>query len=276
MTKQDKIQVYLAEPIKIGDDIDVCGLNHNDRTQYTTVKVKDIRNNIPYFKRYYNSNELTAAIDYKKDTHKIGVNPFPEKAWNSQLRIVNFSLDSILHSIGFERNKRKLKATDINGTISIPELNWNPHITNSDGEEISYQRDFVWSVNDNQLLIESIYNNLDIGKIIVRKRSWKWIETRVNNNQIENTAFKDIVDGKQRLNAILEFVHDKFADLHGNYFSELSDKAHRTFYNFSAVAFGEIGESATDEDVKNIFLNINFTGRVMTQEHINFVKSIQV
>lgn len=35
-------------------------------------------------------------------------------------------------------------------------------------------------------------------------------------------------------------------------------------------------EEATDEDVQSVFLNVNFTGKPMSQEHIEFVKSIKI
>ena len=37
-------------------------------------------------------------------------------------------------------------------------------------------------------------------------------------------CFKDLVDGKQRLNAIVDFVQDKYTDSFGNYYSDLSEK----------------------------------------------------
>lgn len=34
------------------------------------------------------------------------------------------------------------------------------------------------------------------------------------------------------------------------------------------------GEKATDEDVIETFLMVNFTGKIMSQEHIDYVKEI--
>lgn len=56
----------------------------------------------------------------------------------------------------------------------------------------SYQRDSVWSVNDSQTLIDSILRGIPIPSIIL--------------TQIEGGDYLQIVDGKQRLTAILRFI----------------------------------------------------------------------
>ena len=84
-----------------------------------------------------------------------------------------------------------------------------------------------------------------------------------------------IVDGKQRLNALIRFVCDKFKDLHGNYFSDLSDWAKNEFLDSMVLSYAELGETATDKDVIETFLGVNHTGTPMAKEHIESVKSIQ-
>ena len=56
----------------------------------------------------------------------------------------------------------------------------------------SYQRDSVWSISDSQLLIDSILRGIPIPSIIL--------------NQLEEDRKLQIVDGKQRLTAILRFI----------------------------------------------------------------------
>ena len=284
--KEELIKDYLAEPLKIGDKVYVYKSKFSDYT---------ILDNIDRTKTYYtkiisvnDDNTLTVKFDgYRENTNiipdfiaekcvlHIGYNPFSKKCWNTEVRFSAFALESILYNIGFDKRIKVFK-TEKFGEVEIPELNWNPVIVNSDGNEISYQRDFVWSLNEKQLLIESIYNNIEIGKIIIRKRSWDYVENRVKCGIIENTSFKDIVDGKQRLNAILGFVMNEFPDLNGFYFKDLSNSAQNNFMNFQSVSYGEIGENATDKTVQVIFLNINFAGVQMSKEHIDFVKSIKL
>ena len=92
----------------------------------------------------------------------------------------------------------------MNGKI-VNELNWNPYIYNRDNIKEYYQRPFCWTLEDNQLLIESIYNGIECGRILVRLRGWKFLENLSTTDETE-LAFKDIVDGKQRLNAIKSFM----------------------------------------------------------------------
>lgn len=56
----------------------------------------------------------------------------------------------------------------------------------------SYQRDSVWSISDSQLLIDSILRGIPIPSIIL--------------NQLREDRKLQIVDGKQRLTAILRFI----------------------------------------------------------------------
>jgi hypothetical protein len=86
----------------------------------------------------------------------------------------------------------------------------------------------------------------------------------------------DCVDGKQRFFAILEFLQNKYPDSHGNYWNDLSPKAQRRFLDFANLSYGELGENATDEDVIDNFLTLNFTGVPMSREHIEYVKSFNM
>ena len=246
------------------------------KTYYTKIiSVNDDNTLTVKFDGYRENTNIIPDFIAEKCVLHIGYNPFSKKCWNTEVRFSAFALESILYNIGFDKRIKVFK-TEKFGEVEIPELNWNPVIVNSDGNEISYQRDFVWSLNEKQLLIESIYNNIEIGKIIIRKRSWDYVENRVKCGIIENTSFKDIVDGKQRLNAILGFVMNEFPDLNGFYFKDLSNSAQNNFMNFQSVSYGEIGENATDKTVQVIFLNINFAGVQMSKEHIDFVKSIKL
>lgn len=277
MNKQELIDKFLSEPVKEGDSVTVKGLGSQDKESWngrSTEVLKVNKDGSILIQEYgYGSPTKVEKENYRKTTNHIGADPFPNKPWNSKLRIVAYTLDSIIHACGYERRKRAYKFDTIN-EIEVPELNWNPFFVDQKGNEVVYQRDFCWTLEQKQLLIESIYNNIDIGKIVIRLHSYDWVKKRVLAGKV--ASFKDIVDGKQRLNAILGFINGDFADLHGNKWDDLSEHAKYKFGDFMSVAYGEIGEDATDEDVKAIFLNVNFSGVKMSQEHIDFVKSIQL
>ena len=276
MNKKELIDQFLLEPVKSGDNVLVRGLGSQDKNAFahsTEVLAVHKDGSISIQEYGYGQRTKVKPEDYRKSVYHVGANPFPNKPWNSKLRIIAFSLDSIMGVCGYDRRKRIYKFDKIN-EVEVPEMNWNPFIVDKSGAEVVYQREFCWTLEQKQLLIESIYNSIDIGKIVVRSRSFDWVKKRVLAGK--QAAFKDIVDGKQRLNAIMGFINGDFSDLHGNKWMDLSDNAQNEFLNFQSIAYGEIGEDAADDDVKAIFLNVNFSGVQMSQEHIDFVKSIQL
>lgn len=206
--------------------------------------------------------------DINKSTYNIGANPFPSDN-SSKLRNLNYMLESIIYDV-IERDRKE--RYEIVAGVKVVEMNWNPYVT-INNEKKYYQRDFVWSLKDKQNLIDSIYNNIECGKIIVRNREWSTVEKLVKSG-ITNVSFKDIVDGKQRLNAILGFVNNEFIDSYGNYWCDLSDKAQNKFLSAQLFSYCYLGDDASDEDVLNQFLKTNFAGVQQSIEHIEFVKSL--
>ena len=61
---------------------------------------------------------------------------------------------------------------------------------------IDYQRDYVWSTKNRSLLIESFIMNIPIPPIFLYERSYSYYE---------------ILDGKQRISAIVDFYNSKYA-----------------------------------------------------------------
>src|ERR1044072_6622009 len=51
-------------------------------------------------------------------------------------------------------------------------INFNPYIIDKDGNRQYYQRDLVWTLEQKQLLINSIFNRIEIGKFIFKHLSW--------------------------------------------------------------------------------------------------------
>lgn len=273
MSKQEEISKYMAEPLKKGDKVVILGLGTQDKTQWGyQVIVEDI---LPDNSIIYDGDHVALEHHWKKYDGEIGFDPFPAKRWDAAIRFSGYQLSNILSICGFNYRDGKFEGVDVEG-VNIPELNWDPVLVNSDGDEVRYQRAFCWTLRDKQLLIDSIYNGIEIGKIVIRNREWNYVAKRVKKGLLDNTSFRDIVDGKQRLKAIMDFVSGEFADSEGRYWRDMNKVSQRKFMSCNALSFGEIGEGATDEDVKNVFVNINFAGVPMSQEHIDFVKGIKL
>lgn len=261
MTKQEKIDKYLSEPLKIGDIIYVQGLGSKDKKSwFSSTKVVDIIDNVPYIVEYGSKRAVTEQ--WKKSTIYIGVDPFPKTY--ERIQSINFQLKSIIFQL-YKEDKY-----DINSTAILSSTD-NPFVF-VDGEKKYYQRPLCWTLKDKQLLIESIYNSVDCGKILVRNRSWDELrELQKNGHEL---AWKDIVDGKQRLNAIKSFLGNEYSDLNGNYFEDLSDQAQRKLTNHQLFSYSELSENTKDEEVIRQFLRLNFAGIPQSEEHLNYVKSL--
>lgn len=129
--------------------------------------------------------------------------------------------------------------------------------------EPEYQREFVWSLEDKIALIDSIFNNVDIGKFtFIHYESDKWLETGFGY---------EILDGKQRLRAILDFYEDRFK-YKGKYFSELSYKDRYHFKSYPIVQ--SEARNLTQEQILRYFIILNTNGRIMAKEHLDKVRGM--
>lgn len=276
---QKMVDNFVSDDFKVGDKVDVEGryLYHN-RSQnadaINTVKVVEVKKDSLVVPKGYNDNDTweVSKEHCKRNSFKVGPDPFAEEDWHIKIEKLNMPLSSVV-SMLFESETTSFEGHD--GKIhEIHELNWNPYVKDSEGNFLFYQRDFVWNLEQKQLLIESVYNYLDCGLILVRERSFDYIKKEVKKGNY-NVGFFDIVDGKQRLNALYEFLTNQFKDLHGNYFGDLSKNAKMKFANSFCFTFGKMRYHSTDEDVINSFLNVNFTGTPMCREHIEYVRSLK-
>ena len=186
-----------------------------------------------------------------RPTYRIGANPFIRD--DGTVRTVNFPLGNIItHLIDEGEGKY-----DILG-VKVAQLNWNPYVYDSVGKKEFYQRPFVWNLETKQNLIESIYQNVSCGRILIRERSWDDVENLIKSGETD-VSFFDIVDAKQRLNAVLGFINGEYPDLHGNYYGDLSSNAQHEFRDTQMIGYAEM-KNVSDSDVIRQFLKVNFAG----------------
>jgi len=126
--------------------------------------------------------------------------------------------------------------------------------------DVDYQRDHVWSKADKIALIDSIFNNIEIGKFVFVER----------NLRVKGKLY-EILDGKQRLTAITEFVEDRLK-YRGFYFSELSYHDQYKFTDTN-VSYGYL-ENPSKEAIFETFIKLNTCGKPMASKHINHVKQL--
>jgi hypothetical protein len=126
--------------------------------------------------------------------------------------------------------------------------------------DAEYQREHVWTLEDKVALIESIFNNIDIGKFVF-----------VQRHESTPGKYYQIVDGKQRLTALCEFYEDRFS-YKGVYFSQLSFHDKYKFTNHS-VSYGFL-ENPDTRGIYETFIKMNTCGKPMDHKHIDKVKKL--
>lgn len=276
--RQKLIDELNASVVKVGEIVSVV-LPDAYKKEAVSCKVLNRDGDTLLIKRSdssINKSEYTIGV-YEvvgRATGYVGANPFDET--DDKVRPVAFTFESILFNLDILGDKHsddtKFEKFKMNG-IPVDDLNWNPFIYQN-GKKEYYQRDFVWSLKDKQLLIESIYQGIDCGKLLVRKRGWKELEQMAANGETE-LAFSDIVDGKQRLNTVKEFILGEFMDLDGNFYSDLSAYSQHKFTDHQLFSYSELPDNTLDVSVIRQFLKLNFTGVQQSVEHIKFVKSLK-
>lgn len=124
-----------------------------------------------------------------------------------------------------------------------------------------YQRGYVWDETDKELLLDSIFKNIDIGKfVLIHLSDGDWLERGFSY---------EILDGKQRLSTLIEFYENKLA-YKGKYYNDLSRMDKRAF-NEHQVAVAEVRET-DKKTVLKYFLMLNRTGKSMDESHLTKVE----
>ena len=125
-----------------------------------------------------------------------------------------------------------------------------------------YQRGYVWTQEDKEKLIDSIFNNVDIGKFVFVHR---------RNYSDPDSPLYEVLDGKQRITALCEFYENKFP-YKGKYYNDLSDRDKWHFCDYS-VNVAEV-EQADKATILKYFLMINTGGKAISEEHLHKVRKL--
>ncbi len=126
----------------------------------------------------------------------------------------------------------------------------------------TYQRRKVWGIKDNIRLIETILLDLVIPEIFI----WD-----CETDPVTGKTITHIVDGQQRINAIFEFIQNKFK-LQGKFlisddikkaysdltFSELPDDIKRRIWIYE-ISVVNLNSSFTINEIKTMFYRLNLT-----------------
>ncbi len=158
-------------------------------------------------------------------------------------------------SLSFVRNLNEKK---IDYDVWLPSKNTN------------LQRDFIWELHQKHELIMSILLRRFIPHVSVIQRR--------DSNDYSNSDIYDIIDGKQRLNAMQSFFNNEFTlllDGEEFYFNELPEDYKSVIGGHHIMAFiiyDEPNIDITDQEKIDWFRMINFGG---TQQDINHLEKLK-
>jgi hypothetical protein len=126
--------------------------------------------------------------------------------------------------------------------------------------EPDYQRGHIWTLEDKVALIDSVFNDIEIGKFV-------FIFTGYNKD-----SNYEILDGKQRLTALIEFYEGRFK-YKGKTYYELNRRDQAMFLRFH-ISYARTDEPISNEMKYRYFLRLNTRGKEQDPKHIEYVKSL--
>ena len=194
-----------------------------------------------------------------------------EEGWHKKNDIILYSFEIRLEEFKNAKNYRVKNKWDkiiqrnqnmymdlmhLYNQIMTKEMNLNPF----------YQRDLVWTNEQKKAYIEALFlEKAEIKPTIIL--NWE--------NNDEN--WYKVLDRKQRIYTILEFLNNKYPIFDNILFKDLSESDVK-FITSKEVNYTRIeklnNKNLTDEEKIELFLEINELGTKMSDEHIQKIKSM--
>lgn len=154
----------------------------------------------------------------------------------------------------------------------MEQINWQPSTnsildlqdwTDHDRLEIrpDFQRRLVWGEAAKIMLMDTILKNIPMPKIFV------------SNLVKNNSSYRSVIDGQQRITAILSFIRDEFSlkkpydgEFLNKKFSELPKKIQCNFFRYK-LDYNEIND-ASDDQLREIYSRVNKYSTVLNSQEL--------
>lgn len=234
----------LSEPTilrEVGDVVQFGGIKHTTITEVLDGGM------IYKTHQIVTDNNYGSPVDYERDMYV---------AWSDCVtyRPDDFDYSSLKTFAKRDHLRSSFYNTIVDCLVSMyyRKCNMNP----------TYQRGKVWEYVDKKLLIYSIFNDIEIGK-------FTFVE--IPFDEYVKTGFlTEILDGKQRLSALVDFIEGRF-DYEGVYYRDMS-QSDRSKINSAPVLVAKLHESTTYQQKLEHFLKVNTFGRSQDPAHLDFVR----
>lgn len=186
-------------------------------------------------------------------------------------------LSDVVHNVNFNIQKN----------MYVGQLkDWGENYTHKYGYKLDFdvflpsinknlQRDFCWTLDQKRELILSILKDILILPMSVI----------IYTDKEDNKIFK-VIDGKQRLSTLIDFIYDKFTVILNNQeflFSQLPTHENinenikykiSSFPIYLNQTYEYYDDLISDEDKINWFETLNFAGTKQDIEHLNSIKNL--
>lgn len=239
-----------------------------------------------------NLDDVTIAYDYGDGIYAVNI-PQPPKAdknllYASERRVVKW--------ININKIPSPSNTKFANDMYRVPkstqsDMNSLIHMNTHNGYIMDdrFQRGYVWNDIDRESLLDTIFNQGNIGSFLFNRHNGYNFRDSDEVNQFHTITGESIlipkkdnhcisvIDGQQRITTLLNFYFDRFK-YKGYYFSELSFKDRYTFGQFS-ISYALVDESDgwNLKDWVWLFLQAN-KGVSLNREHLenmeNYFRSL--
>lgn len=147
----------------------------------------------------------------------------------------------------------------------------------------AYQRGYVWSAEDKESYLETLFEGGDLGRFILLRnsgynykssneiKSYLTLDGKSINVPMPENYYMELVDGQQRCTTLWRFLNDMLP-YKGVYFSEMPfrDQVH---CHSSMVLIATISrENITEKEILELFLKVN-KGVPQTTEHLDNIRN---
>lgn len=130
-----------------------------------------------------------------------------------------------------------------------------------------YQRNQIWNLKAKSYLIDTIVRGLPVPQIFLRQ----------NTDVKTLKTYREVIDGQQRLTAIIEFVNNEFKilkahnkDYEGYYYEDLPEDVQESFLNFEFSV--ELIKSKDDALIYDMFSRVNTNNMTANKQELRNAK----
>ena len=236
---------FISEPtysFGIGDSVHIGNLYN--------VKVIEVLAEGKIYKLAYNeTSEKTNYENGKPERIKIIGDIAMRYAFWHEIRPISTETESLIQNANIYLSFSNRTISSILGNVYYFGTDMNP----------VYQREYVWTEEDKVKLIDSVFQNIDIGKFVFV------------HNSYQDEYLYEILDGKQRIRALLDYYENRFP-YKGKFFNDLSVRD-QNWFTEKTIAVAEV-ERASKQELLRYFVMLNTSGKTMSEEHINRVKKM--